>query len=199
MADVTVFLEPAVRESGLSAAYAHLLMKLFAKKRISKIAIRARDGTRLTDPLVLTEQNLADLLPALPSTEDELLAAYVANMLAEAVDGYKKLPAHQRTNPFSDVTRVIWEAQKPIRELTGPVREIIITWLDLPHFENTADPFKPRSLFPEPVSIRIERWQNQKPRPPDEYEGRPEALRELIERWKRQEPGTCPPRAPESS
>lgn len=148
------------------------VMHLFKIGRIWQIAIRTHGGEHLTTPLVLSESNLERLLPALPKTQDEMLAEYAASILSDGI-----LTCAERSEPckfFSDVTRAILrvEQEKIYGGKDLVIREIIITWLSPPLLDSP-----PPTFYEEPSE---------------------EEIKALVVKWRAQEKGTFPPPAPES-
>ncbi|MCR4310972.1 MAG: hypothetical protein NUV54_00140 [Candidatus Taylorbacteria bacterium] len=158
---------PATALSELSIAHPTLSM-LFKIERIEKIHIRTNTGIHLKSPLILTADNLADLLPCSPNTEDEHLVAYVAENLHDAITAFRKSSHYRHRNFFADLSHVLTKTSE--RYHWGKdhvVREVIYTWLAPPYVERPMERAVVDDLSPEQV-------------------------RDLIERWKRKEPGTFP-------
>lgn len=161
-------------ERDLLRAY-KALTELFEINRLSAVTIRTHTGTHLASPLAMKAKHLAVISLEKPNTEDEHLMDYVAEILDSAIELSKRSKSFSEKSFFSDVTRVIAEALRDIREGKDfVVREVSITWLDDPQYFEVVE---------EPVALE---------------ELPAESLRDLIERWRNQEPGTFPPPPPES-
>jgi hypothetical protein len=102
------------------------IMRLFSLGLISKIAIYAKSGEWKDAPLVVTMENLAELLSADPIAENKKLAFYASSMLATAINADR--------GPY-DVMWACYHAMSGIRHGNDPlIQEMVIGWKD--YFSN---------------------------------------------------------------